>query len=241
MDIAMVDKNMSILTLKVKQVLKGHKRAVYSAIVLCVILFAVVAPRQFANLWLTPDQQGYLLYKFGYPEQAARYFSDTRWTAYSFYTVEKFDQSALLYGQYLSSEDMLAQANSLAHGRHYVKARDIYEKILKEKPDFEAAQVNKKIVQTIIDDVNRFSESQREEGGQSGKDLGDEPQTGDGAERATFQMKQVETLSADQLLLDPSLNEMWLRQVQKDPARFLGSKFHQQFENRLNKAETNEQ
>jgi Ca-activated chloride channel homolog len=219
---------------------KISKRKALLASIMLVIAFSLLSPRQFANLWLTSDQQGYLLFKLGYIEKATTTFSNTRWQAYSFYTTEKFDQSAMLYGQYTSPHDMLAQGNAFAHARRYIKARDKYQEILQDNPNFEAAQINIAIVQEIIDDVNRLSASQREEVGSTGQDLGDEPQIGDGDERESFQLKQAETLSAEQLLLDPELNQMWLRQVQKNPARFLTSKFHQQAENKGQETITNE-
>ncbi len=37
-----------------------------------------------------------------------------------------------------------------------------------------------------------------------------------------------EQYSADQLLQDPKLTEMWLRQIQRDPSEFLTTKFYLQ-------------
>ena len=41
---------------------------------------------------------------------------------------------------------------------------------------------------------------------------------------------ELEQLSADQLLQDPGLTEMWLRQIQRDPSEFLATKFYLQLE-----------
>ena len=82
----------------------------------------------------------------------------------------------------------------------------------------------------IIDETNRLSESQQAEEGESSKELGDAPQTGDGGQKKEGRKQVVEQLDAGQLLLDPALNDMWLRQVQKDPALFLANKFQIQNE-----------
>ncbi|MDX2321182.1 MAG: hypothetical protein QNK26_11375, partial [Moritella sp.] len=187
-------------------------------------------PQKFADLWLTRDQQGQILFNLGYYPKASVTFDDTRWQAYSMYGAEQFEQSATLYNQYTKPDDVLARANALAHDRRYVKARNIYQSILEKDGNNKAALNNIKIVQAIIDDVNRLSESQKAENGDSSKELGDEPQTGDGADKKEARKQEAEQLSAEQLLLDPKLNEMWLRQVQKDPARFLAQKFYMQNE-----------
>jgi len=192
------------------------------------IVFSYFKPQQAADLWLTRDQQGRMLFSQGHYETAARQFNDTRWKAYSLYASEQFDQSAAVYGQLEHTLDVLARANALAHARRYVKARDIYQALLKQEPDNRAAQHNIKIVKKIIDDVNRMSESQQPEDGDAPQELGDNAQTGEGAEKQGGRKQTVEQYDAQQLLLDPSLNAMWLRQVQKNPALFLSNKFHMQ-------------
>ena len=81
-----------------------------------------------------------------------------------------------------------------------------------------------------------MSESQASEEGESSRELGDEAQTGDGAERQ-YNPEQLleaepETYTAEQLLMDEGLREKWMRQVQPDPSHFLRAKFYQQLEQR---------
>ena len=194
-------------------------------------LFAVTKPQQFADLWLTRDQQGQVLFNLGHYQQAALQFKSTPWQAYSSYGDEQYKNSATLYGQFTDVDNQIARANSLAHAREYVGARHLYQQILLIDPENVAASTNIVIVQTIIDEVNRMSESQAPEDGESIKELGDEPKSGDGAKQNEApQEQEIEQLSAEQLLLDPKLNEMWLRQVQKNPANFLSQKFYMQQE-----------
>ncbi|MEZ9236699.1 hypothetical protein [Shewanella sp. 10N.286.52.A9] len=191
-------------------------------------LFAILKPQSFADLWLTRDQQGMLLFNMGYYQQASNHFSLVRWQAFSLYGAEEFDQSAILYDQFEDEIDQIARANALAHARRYVAAKNTYQQVLQTAPNNEQAKHNLALVQGIIDEVNRIAESQQGEAGDSPQELGDDPQTGDGAKKKEMVLKVAEHYDASQLLLDPKLNEMWLRQVQKDPARFLANKFQMQ-------------
>jgi Ca-activated chloride channel family protein len=194
------------------------------------VAFVYFKPQQFIDLWLTRDQQGTVLFQLNKYDQAAIRFTNTRWQAYSLYGAEKFDQSATLYSQFNTKEDLLARANALAHNRRYIKARDMYKNINQTYPMYQAAIHNQQIVQKIIDDNNRLSDSQKAEEGTLSKELGDEAQASDGAEKLVARVQEIEQMSAEQLLLDPALNEMWLRQVQKNPATFLSRKFMMQNE-----------
>lgn len=220
---------------------KNHKKILFVGLCIVSIIFIAIKPQSFVDLWLTKDQQGQLLFNHGNYQKASQTFSNTEWQAFSAYGNEDFNMASSLYSQSNKKERRLYQANALAHARQYIKARDLYQNILSEHPDYNEAKQNRDIVQAIIDEVNRLSEAQQPEQGESIKELGDEPQTGDGAEKQEARKQKVEQLSSEQLLQDPSLNEMWLRQVQKDPASFLSQKFYFQHEaNRKNKGGTNE-
>ncbi len=205
-----------------------YKGWLFSLFILASILFAYLATQKFADLWLTRDQQGQILFNNANYAQASTTFSNTQWQAYSAYGAEEYKNAATLYSQFNDKNNLLAQANALAHAREYIKARNLYQEILVNFPDYQAAKTNMDIIQGIIDEVNLLSESQRAEQGESSKELGDEPQTGDGAKRNDGNQDKIEQLSSEQLLLDANLNDMWLRQVQKNPARFLSQKFYMQ-------------
>jgi len=218
-----------------------YKKALWLSALCVLAAFIILKPNDFIDLWLTKDQQGQLLFNAGNYDQASKTFSNVRWQAFSAYGSEDYQAAATLYSQFNNKESLLARANALAHGRHYLKARDLYQEILVQYPDFGSAEQNRDLMQTIIDEVNMLSEAQRAEQGESIKELGDEPQTGDGAEKKEARPQKVEQLDAEQLLHDENLNKMWLRQVQKDPARFLSQKFYfQQEKMKENKAHDDE-
>jgi Ca-activated chloride channel family protein len=201
---------------------------VVTAVLVCIVL-AFFFPQRVADIWLSRDQQGGILFWQGDYALAAKQFSDTRWKAYSLYGAEQFDQAATVYDQLEQTVDVVARGNALAHAHRYVKARDIYQSVLMQNPRNAAALHNIAIVQKIIDDVNLMSESQQPEAGDSPKELGDNPQTGEGADKQGGSEQVLEQYDAEQLLLNPSLNAMWLRQVQKNPAIFLSNKFYGQY------------
>ncbi len=184
----------------------------------------------FADLWLTPDQQGALLMQRGDYATAATRFSDPFRKAFAYYYAEQFDLAAEYFARVDTPTARFNQANALAHGEHYLRAVSIYESLLQEDPNNTAAEQNRRIVQELIDAINLMSESQADEGLGS-KELGDdEPRRADGAERESMTAQQLEQLSAEDILQDEKVSEMWMRSVQRDPSHFLSVKFGMQLE-----------
>jgi Ca-activated chloride channel family protein len=214
----------------VNTLLTKYKRIIWLSLIIALAAFIILKPNSFISLWLTKDQQGQLLFNYGNYEQASKTFNNVHWKAFSAYGNEDYETTATFYSQFDNKESLLAQANALAHGRNYLKARDLYQSIIDEYPNFSAAKQNRDLVQTIIDEVNLLSEAQQPEQGESIKELGDEPQTGDGADKKESRPQEIEQLTSEQLLLDQNLNDMWLRQVQKSPDSFLSQKFYFQHE-----------
>jgi len=185
----------------------------------------------FADLWLTPNQQGrWLLQRGDYLEAATR-FSNPMWKGMAYYYAEDFKLAAEYFSRVDSEAARFNRANALAHSQNYVLAVRLYDKILQANPGHAAAQKNRQIVQSIIDAINLMSESQADEpgAGDSSRELGeDDPQRADGADRKTFSQQELVQFNAEEILQDASINEMWLRSVQRDPSQFLGVKFSMQ-------------
>lgn len=189
----------------------------------------------FADLWLTPDQQGRILFQQEQYAQAAARFSDPMWKGMAWYYAEDFKLAAEYFSRVDSEAARFNRANALAHGQHYVLAVRLYNRLLRDNPEFAAALHNRDQVQEIIDAINRMSESQQDDrpGGDASKELGDDdPRRADGAERETASAEELVQFSAEEILQDPKINEMWLRAVQRDPSHFLAVKFSMQLEQR---------
>ena len=146
---------------------------------------------------------------------------------------------SILFSQYGDANAMLARGNALAHARDYVPAVKVYKQILQQFPDnataTSAASTNISIVQALIDANQMLSESQMAEQGDMNKEDDNGAKSSDGDERAFFDAQPQQQLSADALLQDPALTQMWLRQVQKDPSNFLSIKFQMQLEQQQKK------
>lgn len=192
------------------------------------ILAAILAwvsfnPQGFIDLWLTPDQQGRLWFAYGDYERASRRFENPRWRGMSLYAAQDFSAAAQYFSQYQDAPSLLARANALAQSREYLEARDAYQELNHRYPEHPAPAVNIPIVQALIDANRELSESQVSEAGDMSTENDEGPRSSEGDDRPTN--VEREQLSAEQLLQDSSLTQMWLRQVQRDPAEFLSTKF----------------
>lgn len=188
---------------------------------------------RFADLWMTPDQQGQFHLKRKDYAVAAERFEDLEWRAFAHYLAQDFERAAELYGQIGTAEGFFNQANALAHAEHYLRARSAYGEALRLDPSFDKARRNRDLIQQIIDEINAMSAAQVPEQGERSVELGtDDPKRADGADKETFGPIEIEQVTAEELFADDALREMWLREVQTDPGLFLSAKFRIQLENR---------
>jgi Ca-activated chloride channel family protein len=185
--------------------------------------------REFIDLWISPDQQGRYYFERGDYTLAAQRFESLAWQGTAHYYAENFSAAAELFRRIDNPGGRFNLANALAQGQHYVAAVRVYSAVLDEAPNHSGALKNRNFVQQIIDDINRMSASQQTEPGEASKQLGDAPQRADGADQNDIAADEFEQLSAEQILADEQIQEMWMRQVQADPARFLRSKFQLQY------------
>ena len=185
--------------------------------------------REFIDLWMSPDQQGRYYFERGDYTLAAQRFENLAWQGMAHYYAENFSAATELFRRIDTPTGRFNLANALAQGQNYVAAIRVYSEVLDEAPNYPGALKNRDFVQQIIDDINRMSASQQTEQGQSSRQLGDAPQRADGADQNDIAANEFEQLSAAQLLADEQIHEMWMRQIQADPARFLRSKFLLQY------------
>jgi len=187
------------------------------------------AETRFIDLWLTPDQQGRWYFSQQDYVEAGQRFDNAMWKGVSYYLAEEFALASEYFSRVESQEALFNLANSLAHSQNYVVAKRVYQQVLKLNPAHQRSRNNLELVSKIIEDINRMSESQRQEAGDKPKEMGDDtPLRAEGVEEKIYTKKELVQFSAEEILQDKSLNEMWMRSVQKDPARFLENKFAQQ-------------
>jgi Ca-activated chloride channel family protein len=194
------------------------------------------APRQsltrwFADLWLTPDQQGRLLMQMGHYAEAATHFEDPLWKGMAYYYGENFMQAAEYFSRSDSDDALFNEANARAHARDYLRSVHRYDRLLERSPDYPGARENRDTVQAIIDEINRMSESQQQEAGIGSEEKqmgGDDAIPAEGAEELTWEQAQVKQYTAEEILQSEATRDMWLRGVQQEPSEFLATKFNMQ-------------
>ncbi len=189
----------------------------------------------FANLWLTPDQQGRLLLQMGDYRAAAGHFQDPMWKGVAFYYNEDFMQAAEYFSRTDNDDALFNEANARAHARDFLRAVQRYDQLLKRNPGYPGAQENRDKVQSIIDEINRLSESQMEEAGVGTEEKqmgGDDAIPAEGAEQLSFEQVELKQFTAEEILESEATRDMWLRGVQQDPSNFLATKFSMQLQRR---------
>ena len=185
--------------------------------------------RWFVDLWLTRDQQGRYYFQRGDYDIAAQRFRDPAWKGIAFYYQENFTAAIEMFTQIETADGLFNLANAQAQGQHYVLAVKSYQQLLKQTPLYPGAELNRARVQEIIDDINRLSESQQAEAGEASQELSDAPQRADGADQQKQRKRrEIKQMSAEQVLSDQKMHDMWMRQIQQDPSRFLRVKFQMQ-------------
>ena len=210
--------------------LLDRRKALLWVVGLSFAIWAALFPLRFFSLWLTPDQQGRLLFELGYYTQASQRFQTPLWKGVSLYAAESFEPAAMFFSQYQDRNGQFAKANALAHSRNYVQALAVYDQLLNDMPTDAEVINNRIIVKTLVDANQLMSESQQAEAGEMFLDSEDGPKSSEGDERQMYEAEPKQQLSADQLLQDPALTDMWMRQVQRDPTQFLKVKFYMQLE-----------
>ena len=207
------------------------------------------------DLWLTPDQQGQWYFNKNNYTKAAQHYQDPLHKGVAFYYAAEYQQAYAAFMTGISDlqttleniqqtnnhqeakEDsnievlLFNTANALARQREYIAARDLLRAIVKRYPKNNSAKHNLHLIQNMIDEINRLSESQANTGEleQSQELPENEPQTADGADEQVLQSQiKKQTLSAEQILANEKIADKWLRRVEADPKYFLQNKFHLQ-------------
>lgn len=204
------------------------------------------------DLWLTPDQQGQRLFNKQEYLAAAKQFSDPLRKGTAYYYASEFElaHSAFLEMQNVPSEEvrdfgLYNAASALARQREYLAARDLLQS-LANKPTLSQAlrpdvEHNLKVIGGIVENINQMSESQAGTEQEMSTELGDNPQTAEGAEEQTSQEMMIkEALSAADILGNQEVADKWLKRVESDPRDFLRAKFQIQLNSPAARGTTDE-
>jgi Ca-activated chloride channel family protein len=170
---------------------------------------------------LTPDQQGYYLFKQQRYETAAMRFADPMWRGIALFRQGDFEQAASLFAGYDTANAAFAQGNALVMQGKYEAAADRYARALQLQPGWEDAGINHEIA------LARAEMLKREGGEGTGGKLG--------ADEIVFEQGNAPpSAGEEQVEAGPGADNaeqqaIWLRQVQTRPADFLRAKFAHQY------------
>jgi tetratricopeptide (TPR) repeat protein len=195
------------------QIVQQYKKAIISFIIIVSAASIYDNPQGFLNLWMTRDQQGTLFLKQGNAERAALTFEESNWSAYSFYQSGNFKQALTLFKKQQGDDALFAQANTLAHLGQIFKAKELYQALLKTNSTHQGAAENLKLMDEIIKSFKK-----------SKKKLVELTEDGEVSNTSN----QVD---APKVKSQIPTNQLWLKQVQQNPSKFLRKKFQQEHVN----------
>ena len=189
-----------------------------TALIYCLAISDVCSIDTF---FLTADQQGQRLYRQGKYEDAGKNFNNPQWRAVSLFRAGDFKQAAALYSGVSSAEGAFNHGNSLVMLGKYEDAIKSYDRALSQKPDWEDAQINRKIA------VARAEKIKKEGGDMTGGKMGADDFVFDQSKGKGQQDEQTEEMSGK--AGEAEMQAIWLRRVQTRPADFLRAKFAYQY------------
>lgn len=165
-------------------------------------------------------------------------FEDPLYRGVAYYYGRDYPQAQAAFIEADQDLAMLYAGMALARQREYLATRQLLEGLLQKEalePNVQAtAKQNLAAVNAIIEEIERYSESQRNsisEKPEESIELGDNPQTSEGAEEEVVQeFLMSETLNANEILGSEELALRWLDRIESDPSLFLQNKFYLQLE-----------
>jgi Ca-activated chloride channel homolog len=178
----------------------------------------------FANLWLTPDQQGKRLLARGrYPEAAQR-FHDPRWQGVALYRAGQFKEAAAAFARVDAPEAVFDRGNALVMLGKYAEAITSYDRALQRRPDWPEAKANRALAEAR----RKLLAPPADDAGGTGGQLEADAYTFDDRPQQSSDSKEVEVVAGESLS-NEQVQALWLRRVQTKPADFLRAKFAYQY------------
>ena len=166
---------------------------------------------RFADLWLTPDQQGRLAYERGDFAAAAERLADPMWKVVALYRAGRYDEAIEAFARADTAESYFNQGNALAQLGKFPAAAASYRQALERRPDWPDAKANLALVQSLIP---KPKEDDEEEEAPNLKP--DEIQFDDKGKKGKSGQTQIGKRQTA---------EMWMRNIQTTPADLLARRF----------------
>jgi Ca-activated chloride channel homolog len=178
-------------------------------------LFLLLAV-SWTGLWFTPDQRGQRLANRKQYAEAAAAFTDPMRQGAAWYRGGEFEKAEQAFARVASPEAFYNQGNSWVMLGKYQLAVASYEKAIALRPNWAEAKDNRDLAAARAKLLE-----------QEGGDLGDQRE---GADEIVFDKNKTQdgqetVVAGDRATSDATIQAMWLRNVQTNPADFLKAKF----------------
>ena len=172
---------------------------------------ALAADRHFADMWLTPDQQGRLAYQRGDFDEAAAAFENNEWRGAALYRAGKYSEAVDAFAREDTPDAWYNQGNALLHLSRFDDAVAAYQRALALRKPWPAAEANLAIAEKLV-----AIEKDKEEEQQQAPNLKpDEIQFDDKGKKG----KKGKVAGAEQT------SDIWMMNIEVSPADLLARKF----------------
>lgn len=195
---------------------------------LIVILLLMQAPSakafEWADLWLTPDQQGQRLMDRGEYQKAAGKFKTPERIGVALFLAGDFESAATVLGRASSAQANYNRGNAYVMLGDYDAAIAAYRDAISKRPGWSEAEQN---LQIAILRKQALAPPDDDYGGTGGQLEADEI-VFDQAGRVNKSSSEQVIDATEQQQGEDALRAMWLRKVETRPADFLAARFNYQ-------------
>jgi Ca-activated chloride channel homolog len=185
------------------------------------------ADGSFANLWLTPNQQGAQLMERQQYAEAVKHFRDPLWRGVALFRDGQFKEAAAAFARVDTPEAAFDRGNALLMHGKYSDAIASYDRVLHQRSDWHEAQANRALAEAR----RKMLEPPKDDAGGTDGQLKADEIVFDDRPKQSGDSQEVEVVSGGKMS-DEQLQALWLRRVQTKPADFLRAKFAYQLSRR---------
>ncbi|MCF6225616.1 MAG: tetratricopeptide repeat protein [Xanthomonadales bacterium] len=179
---------------------------------------------EWADIWLTPDQQGQRLMDQGKYHQAADKFSQPMTIGTALFLAGEYERAAAVFGRSSTAQAHYNRGNAQIMLGNYDTAITAYQSAFAQRPDWLEAEEN---LQIAMLRKQALAGPDDDYGGTDGLLA---------ADKFVFDLEGGKNKSsgeevidaADQQLSEDAMRALWLRKVETRPADFLAARFSYQ-------------
>ena len=179
----------------------------------------------FADLWLTPDQQGRWHFARGDPARAAQHFRDPLWKGVACHRARDLECAIESFARAGTADAEYDLGIAYAQSAQLPTALTAFERALALRPGWREAQENRDLVARLL--AQRRPERPEEEAAEPSEEP-DDMKVDEQGKRGKRGAVEIEKLGPD------AIDRLWLRNVRTDPALFLRAKFAAETQTRAN-------